>query len=557
MTAESSAAEILSLVKQNRILQILQTCKGKEVLHLLKMIKVADIHAEFCVNEFPGYGKPSLEKARNILRGIGLILPRLVLQANGAALLSDNEVLDTDLLDWTTDILDELGKIIGLERLAACEKLRLTQCTVNSEKHIVIKRLGPDLEAAEHSARNRLLDLEKANIATELQQNIESYKKWHAEWMLDHSDNVSPEFFRKLVEIGRRFAELGRSEFVEAEAFGADSKIGPLTFGQWRKVAETIFAEGFARAHVQDVAMVLSGSAHPAGYLQQLPISISPADLKGFFGDLLPTDDQALYEELRSCFVLNVDQIKRYGDVPDYPNPPLVESGDTVIILKYTRFANPYEFFLSQLLLKYESDLVLARDERETPFQNDLHGLFADKNYIVGKPNTVLHRDDGTDLTDIDAAVYEKETNSLYLFQLYWPDTFATDLRRRENQYKRLRKKTKWLVEVQGWIDGNSVDELLARLGLSGTDIATSAVQIKLIVLSRSWTKFSGKAPYHAGGVWLSWSYFRLLLKQARNLSAPLAEVYGSAQDRVEKRGALKDLPRFYRVGGVEVIVTE
>jgi hypothetical protein len=554
MNTELSALAVLELIKQRQVAQTLRHCSGKEMLYLIKMIRVADIHAEFSSQEFPGYGRLPSERARNILHGIDILMPQLLAKVDGDD-LEVSEVLDTGLLDWVTQQLDDVGTIAGLERLASLEKSGLTKCVLKSENDIVIELLVPDLEAIEHAARNEVLDYDKSDTRAEFRRNVQLYVEWNEEWRANGSAQVSQESFRRLISIGRKFAELHRNEFAEANEFDAESRIGPLKFGHWIEIAEVIYAEGFARSHLQNNDLIRSGQFHPAGYLQQPPVSISHAELISFISATLLTADQALYEAVKSCTTLQESDFSTFGVHLTPSNAPLIESGNTIILPRYVRTSNPYSFLLSRLMFFYEDDLTRARDEREAPFQCDLLRLFAGEGYIVGKLNAMLNNEDGTDLTDIDSAIYEKKTNCLYLFQLYWPDIYAGEPRKRENRYKNFRKKTKWITDVQGWIKDNATSELIYRLDLNDVIIDVENLQVELIMLNRWWTMFSGKSPYKKEAIWLSWSYLRFLVKQAPDTNCLLAFAYTAAKRGLEIQDLSRPFEKDYQVGSMHVLV--
>jgi hypothetical protein len=58
---------------------------------------------------------------------------------------------------------------------------------------------------------------------------------------------------------------------------------------------------------------------------------------------------------------------------------------------------------------------------REPPFREQMYAVLCGPNYVSGK-NLKLKRPDGTEATDIDAVLYERTTNVIYLIQLKWPD---------------------------------------------------------------------------------------------------------------------------------------
>jgi len=520
------------------------------------MVKVVDFHTQFSVHELPGYGRLPADEGRNILAGIAPLLPKILLIADGTKLAVETHQIDTPMLRRSRAILNEVGDIVGVKRLASGEKQGLTKCRVDSPTEISIELIAPDLEAGEHASRDELLDLARVDMSPQLEVVHSAFRDRIVDLQASGCTPPSKTDWQSLVDIGRKYLEMNRQEYAEADAFGSEARLGPLKFSEWRAIAESICAEGFARACIEDCNLAHTGDFSATRFLLMPPTAISSDDVTICIERALANSNSELQDEIKSCFILTAADDGISCDDSDYSYPLLIGSGDTFIMPRYSRLANPYLFLLSRLMRKYEQDLTTARDEREAPFQADLHKLFENENYVIAAPNAKLHEDNGNDLTDIDAAIYEKTTNSVYLFQLFWPDVQADDLKRSDKQYKRLRGKTKWLYDVRGWVDNHSIEELIDRLKLQDCDIDITSLHVKYIMLSRWWTNFSGKKPYDAAGAWVSWSYFQLLLKKSENSNAALAYAYAEARKYLQESRSLSGKKTNYQLGNISVLLT-
>jgi len=105
---------------------------------------------------------------------------------------------------------------------------------------------------------------------------------------------------------------------------------------------------------------------------------------------------------------------------------------------------------------------------REAWFRQELYSLFGGSRYLCVPGNVVL-RDGAKRLTDIDAAIFDRTTGELALFQLKWQD-YAT------NSIKELRSKARNLAsEIDMW--GERVNEWIFRT--APKDVA-QALRLKL-----------------------------------------------------------------------------
>jgi len=102
---------------------------------------------------------------------------------------------------------------------------------------------------------------------------------------------------------------------------------------------------------------------------------------------------------------------------------------------------------------------VLAAD-REAWMRSDLYRLFMGRRYKCVDGSVKVRR--GSDVvTDIDAAVYDKDTHDIGLFQLKWQDYSTNDVRQLTSKARNLAHELdQWSEKIGGWIDEAGTEKL-------------------------------------------------------------------------------------------------
>lgn len=152
---------------------------------------------------------------------------------------------------------------------------------------------------------------------------------------------------------------------------------------------------------------------------------------------------------------------------------------------------NPLTAFLKIAQWRNPSTRNLVSSSRESWFRQDVYSLFGGSRYWCVPGNIVL-RHGGKRLTDVDAAVFDRVTGELTLFQLKWQD-YST------NSISELRSKTRnlatevdtWGKRVMEWIQNNSPHQVATalRIKIRGQRGITA---LFLVGLSRSVARTHG-----------------------------------------------------------------
>jgi hypothetical protein len=502
--------------------------EGFEVPNALAMIKVADFEITLARGDYAGIPRQSGNVYRAISKGICVLLPKLLgRMTDGQPAAQPNSI---PFYQRVRSGVGLMGDLLAVQRSIDNEQYGLTQCHVLAPQVIEIRRLAEDEEALEHADRNALLDAEH-NDRDEIKRRIDTMLANERQAHADRSYPCSPHELAAFTEIGRRYLEFYLPEYPEAEAFADDSIIGPLTFAQWRGIAIKVCALAFAKAELEDGTLQLNGQYDPAGFLLMTPTRISDAELRACFDVAGMPNSAAIFDELAACLILSKDNATaEYG--PDVALPCLIRIGEDVFITRYGRLGNPYLFLVARLAKVYAFQMRRLSKERETPFQTDLQRRLDGGDYLFGTPSVTLYHTGKVPLTDIDAVVYEKATNCLYLVQLKWLAVYSSDFKLREKQYNELQTKgAAWLDKVKEWVSKRTFTNVLQHVGVDDASINVSTLQIRYLLLNRGWTRFSAKEAFDTRGAWISWSRLCWLMRCASDSASRLDEAWREASE--------------------------
>lgn len=338
---------------------------------------------------------------------------------------------------------------------------------------------------------------------------------------------------RELEEYFETCAELRVHGLPGNDSLPDDCRIGPLTFGQYR----TAIVTGMARClkHTAFVDTLLIRQNAPAAS-DILSIYAFDHELREQWGGLLGLkDDEAdVMFEVLGISPADVAHLKL---IPDCPQALLIRGGDQCWHKPvFGGLNNPFPWVNRKLQRMFRRDWDRAVNLRESAFRDDLRALFPEPRFFMPlKPRRL--RDGARVLTDIDAAIFDRKTGTLAVFQIKWQDSFENSLTERASRQSNLVKEgNAWIEIVSNYCAGSSGNERALQLGLP-KDMASSAKAMYLFVLTRNGAKFSGGEAQDNRAAWLSWFD---LLKRCHTSNPgkdPLLELWKSERRARPPRG--------------------
>jgi hypothetical protein len=170
--------------------------------------------------------------------------------------------------------------------------------------------------------------------------------------------------------------------------------------------------------------------------------------------------------------------------------PMLIEVSDGYLLSPVSSiFRNPFQGV--RTLQEQRSNRIQAsiRKPREPWMVSDLCHLFLGNRYdIVDRP--ILLKRGGNVVTDIDAAVLDRTTGELALFQLKWQEFGTYAIKERRSRAKNFVDQVdSWAEKVRSWIHEFGSHRLFQSLGLK-ICTASQIPAIRLFAIGRSASRF-------------------------------------------------------------------
>lgn len=205
------------------------------------------------------------------------------------------------------------------------------------------------------------------------------------------------------------------------------------------------------------------------------------------------------------ALVLHDGNTRYHAASPGAPAPPMIAVGSNgIVISRYGLESRPFLFLARELRRQDAAQYHNAAIERESAFRDDLNHFFSDRRFVVSDRPIVLRRTDGKLRTDIDAAVFDKKTNSLALFELKSQDPLARSASEMERRKENVLYANRQVSGMLAWLNRNGPDEILHRIDWQ---IAKRhrVQRVFVFVLCRYLVPFDTSADLDHRAAWGSW----------------------------------------------------
>lgn len=137
-------------------------------------------------------------------------------------------------------------------------------------------------------------------------------------------------------------------------------------------------------------------------------------------------------------------------------------------------------------------------------FRRDLYGLFSDKRFVTSSARLELRGTTGDVRTDIDAAVLDRKSGTLGLFELKSQDPFAQSAAELHRQRANILFANRQIAGIADWINRHGSDEILKRL--DAKTVKTFRVHKAFhLVLGRYLVHFNDGAAPDKRAAWATW----------------------------------------------------
>lgn len=249
-----------------------------------------------------------------------------------------------------------------------------------------------------------------------------------------------------------------------------------------------------------------------------------------------------LAQQAVSGFTLDRENAAYHAAVPGVATAPLIRIGGDRIALSFRGLTTEPLLFLTRELRRrdaqeYHNSAFL----REDVFRQDIYALFQDKRFVTSAGRIQLRRKEGNLRTDIDAAVFDRKSGTLALFELKSQDPFARSTAELLRQRDNLLYANRQISGVLDWIKRHGADEILNRID-SRSAKTFRAQKVYPFVLGRYLAHFNDGANPDPRAAWGTWPQVLRLLEQ-QPMRASEANPIASLFNRLSKDASPIQLP--------------
>lgn len=339
-------------------------------------------------------------------------------------------------------------------------------------------------------------------------------------WMTHYIQyETSPEIDRFYKAEGKLLA----SRMFGHDAFPPDAKFGPYEFRLYCDAVATLV--GWAAKHFEFTVQLLA--KYPD--LRSRNVATITATLDKLSAEMAAAlnIDVAAAEHLLNCLTLTPENKEVHCTVSgNLVSPPLIKIGERRVIFPvWGNILYPFAFMLNELRRRFRNDWFTRVNERERSFREEIYALFSSERFIKVESNVRL-KAGGTEITDIDALLFDNATGEVGIFQLKWQDLFAGSMRERESRKLNILKTgNQWIERVTDWLSSKSFEEVAKAFRLKGQ---TPITAIRLFMLGRNFALFSGEGTPDQRAAWGMWYQFLRLARETENSTNPIQDLYNN-----------------------------
>ncbi len=311
------------------------------------------------------------------------------------------------------------------------------------------------------------------------------------------------------------------------DAFPSDATFGDLPFGLYREAVSVVI--GFALKHIAFTSILQARHPH-LDIRNLLTVTAAEPQLYGYLSDALDITEMEA-RQVMETLKLTPENIQAHASEPAVNIAPFLSiNSDTVAVSIAGALSSPFDIMLAELYRRHRKDWDRAVDGREGDFRKELNDLFPTERFAK-TDNPLKLRIKGSVATDIDAAIFDRTTGTLGLFQLKWQDPFGTSMRKRNTKMKNfLAEAEKWVSRVSSILQ--ETPEILNHQIGDRTVRVQDTKSIHLFVIGRHFSHFSGEASRVTGAAKGTWPQILRLFEESNGGSDPLTWLYKMLQDQ-------------------------
>lgn len=339
---------------------------------------------------------------------------------------------------------------------------------------------------------------------------------------------------------------------TEWNYFSEQSKFDGIAYGSF--ISAIIDLSGYAAKHI-----------HFAGLLQSSHPELIAENL--FYNIKMEDDIIQLIQENRRCSKKQAQVILSSVSISS-DNSELYNLGQVSCapLVKISRnqylqsvagsLFHPFSFLLSSLQQKFPNDFSRNINNRESMFREELYETVGAEFTCID--HNIVVKYDGKVVTDIDAAIVDKNNGEIALFQLKWQNQTVDSIRSLHSKALNYEKETiYWVESVERWLEQTSKADIAGHLGSGIKEKDIDKSKIFLFVLGRNHGHYSETQLKGEKVVWVQWfqllQYFLMMKMMQEKFT--IKDLYDVLPKNAPANENVKQEPQEYSIGPYTIVV--
>lgn len=348
-----------------------------------------------------------------------------------------------------------------------------------------------------------------------------------------------------------------RRNFIDPESFPGEARFRGLRYDTIRQA--TLMGVEFALKHAEFSTLLCKANSE-ISYNDIATIWCDDSELQACFSAELGCSSN----EARRLFEL---QTLEPEDTPNHlvdfdpAQPCYVRIAENMVIRPlYGALGNPWGFLLRKLRCTYNKDWQKNAKLREQVFRRQLSQLYSGQRYVVAQ-NEMQIEEDGVTITDVDAAIFDRQSGTLALFQLKWQDMIGMSLSERNSRASNfVNKANEWVARMSAWVSRRALSEVAGHL--LPTELEGDVRRLKLFVIARYYARFGGVSSLSRDAAWGTWAQVVRISTSASVDSDALSELHAElAREQeapfVHDFSKSYDSPNVFQIGNVTIEIED
>ena len=172
--------------------------------------------------------------------------------------------------------------------------------------------------------------------------------------------------------------------------------------------------------------------------------------------------------------------------------------------------------------------------------------------------HNIVVKYDGKVVTDIDAAIVDKNNGEIALFQLKWQNQTVDSIRSLHSKALNYEKETiYWVESVEHWLEQTSKADIAGHVGSGIKEKDIDKSKIFLFVLGRNHGHYSGTQLKGEKVVWVQWfqllQYFLMMKMMQEKFT--IKDLYDVLPKNAPANENVKQEPQEYSIGPYTIVV--